>query len=74
MDHILPKWFYHSEHFPEGKIIRTKEEFDQIPKGFVESPANFKVNLVVVSPNNEVQEINIEVPKEENKPSKKKKV
>lgn len=37
MDHVLPKWFYHREHFPEGKIIRTKEEFDKMPKGFVES-------------------------------------
>lgn len=75
MNHVFPKWFYHNEYFPEGKIIRTKDEFDKMPKGFVESPANFdKVNLLIVTPNNEAQELNIEVQKEEIKPSKKKKV
>lgn len=41
MEHIFPKWFYHKEIKPDGKIIYSKEEFVALGEGWKETPAAF---------------------------------
>lgn len=42
----FPKWQYHKELCPDGKIIRSNEEFEKLGKGWVDSPALFDVKSV----------------------------
>ncbi|MGZ3770064.1 MAG: hypothetical protein ACXVCP_00370 [Bdellovibrio sp.] len=62
MKHELPRWFYHKEAFPEGKIIRTEEEFKAMPEGFVLTPADFEKEEI------KIEAPKIEIPKEEKAP------
>lgn len=62
MKHAFPKWFYHKEAFPEGKIIRSEAEFLAMPKGFVESYGDLDKEIKIEEP------IKIETPKEEKAP------
>lgn len=37
----FPIWKYHKEKLPEGKIVRSAEEFEALGPGWVDSPAQF---------------------------------
>ncbi len=56
----FPRWRYHKELLPEGKIVRSAVENKELGAGWVDSPAGFEVgeSLPVVEPV-------IEQPKEE---------
>lgn len=41
MSHVFPKWFFHQDLLPDGKIIRSQEQFDELGPGWVESPNDF---------------------------------
>ena len=54
MKHVFPKWFYHRDLFPEGKIIRSQDEFDLMPVGFVESYGDLENKIDSDSVENEI--------------------
>jgi len=41
MEHNFPKWFYHKEICPDGKIIKDEEQFSALSEGWKETPADF---------------------------------
>lgn len=41
MKHEFPKWFFHQDLLPDGKIVRSQEELDELGEGWVHSPAEF---------------------------------
>lgn len=43
MKHAFPKWFFHKEICPDGKIIRSEAEYESLGAGWVESPSLFEV-------------------------------
>ena len=53
MKHVFPKWFYHKEFFPEGKIIHSQAEFDLMPVGFVESYGDLDNQMEIESVENQ---------------------
>lgn len=71
MKHVFPKWFYHKEAFPQGKIIRSEAEFLAMPVGFVESYGDLDKEIEPVKPiETKIEEPKVEAPIEEPKEEK----
>ena len=45
-----PRWRYHKELLPEGKIVKSAAENEKLGKGWVDSPADFESKPEPVKP------------------------